>query len=1491
MLFSQGITEKTHADYIKNLAKDVETDLTEKIGQALVSLPTLDSCTAEVVSHVAFCQKRSLEFIGRTDLVEKATKYYDPAPNQLVGKNLLAIHGTAGAGKSCLIAKLVSIAREKLSEEHVVPIVVVRFCGATQASSSARDLISNMCEQLRRALNLDTEIPTNFGSLKHTFEQILRKADYSHPLLVFIDGLDQLSDEDNGRSDLGWLPASLPPNVYFAVSTLPDTGGCLEALKSKELPAENYLEVEAVTKDDAGVILKAWLDDANRKLTLAQFNHVISMALDASKETPNVLRLRLLFDLAVRWSSYDQLPTLPSSIQGIINELFNALERSHGKALMSTICGLLGASMHGLPEDDLIDIISTSDSVLDSALRVPKPPIQRLPPYTFLRVKWDLGRYLVHRGNYGRSVLCWYHKQFQAVAARKYVTGATNEGVDKKAAFSKLIAEYYSEISHKKFPKRGLTTQPLYWVRNDGQITFNLTKLSELPNSISQCLPDDVKILNDKCLCNLSFLAAKCAAGLSKELVSDLQKAMKLLKDERLSAYNIFLVKNVHILDRDPHLAVQQMMNMPDNLDVLHKDIKGMKPRDVTPWISNEQICHTANLVNKPTGIHPCNITIQASDSLPGRTFSDIQMIDVGHRCYFVVCSTMWGWADKIDIYDRFSGKLALRIEGHKVTKTGSTVCEVRVHKDKDSAFNIICRNYDDVYLKIITVSVGETLMDFKGPVIDGDWASAEKDPLDCVNFEMTHDMKRIVTYVLKKDSNTPDDFKTLLAVWDVGQCLQKKQGEVCNKPLVKKVGSENFLANKGTGYGISAIAFSPNDKYIICALSRPQETGNPICMVEAATLNPVWMWRGYGRFQCSCMFTYPSSVPNTWNVILAGASYRGNKYGLALHTNSSGQMVSKNLWKGIGVEVKSIAVFPSNEPTTMVFRLDKKLLLTDIPKVSLSDYKKWTAPGDEENTEYSAELGEGIEFTDFDTMLLSMCTGENSDCSTISKTGEVKLLDLSLCSEYKAPDKLPSAISASCLSPDKNTVYTSSPHGVCSWDSRTGKLLSQYKISGMFKVAKTDSDQPLAGTYKGSSVVIAPKKGDRIYSVCDDNFIAFLQTSDVKGADNSWHDAEEMNYLGLYEVETPAGGLEKIEVSRHSVTGSQLSLSPDGLWMCVALRYMKKLNVCLIDTRTKKCVHKLVHDHPQITDGLFESLYHGTFSNDGQYLAVWGTMHIVYNKVRSNHGCTAEIWPPLIKLFEFNAKQGELNAVSQTQSEGHRPAQRPSNVYGDDTDQSDEAYQTADLSGLIFLPGDKYIITSTRKGFLELRKVPKIEVVYKLLVHEDAITTVKAVQYKEDILIITGSPDKWVYIHKLIRERSDMRKRTNSNTAALRPGRDTSGPNNPASAQKNGPVDPKKKTPATDNKKKGNVKFQPQPEAPPASKPNQNRRPGSGVTLDPITAKSTQISLQQVTKYYNGREVTTVSGFIDKRGNTNVLVVQVCDAAGRVNVVNVSVD
>ena len=429
-----GIDETKHIDHIKKLADAVREDLTNRITVAINKFPKLDRCAAEVASHVVFCEKKSSTFHGREDLTENALKYFDQTPEihpsekkkgsskpkpgeeeKVWKRHMFVVHGISGSGKTSLMAKLVSKAQEKMKGRKGV--FVTRFCGTTPMSSSARELMQSMAEQITRAYSSDPEtensdIPTDYQALIEYFHNCLLLASQERPLIIHIDSLDQLSDADNARRKLTWLPLKFPEHVYVIVSTLPDTGGCLDALRSLVIPEYNYVQVPGLSSIDSKVITEGWLKVSNRQLTTEQFDYVQKVALDESNEKPTALRLRLLYDIAVKWTSYQKMPELPTSVRGLINMIFDNLEKTHGKSVVSCFCGVTGVSKLGLSENDLIDIMSTDDEVLNSVLQYHKPPIPRIPYHVFARFRNDLGDYIIERGAHGKSVLYWYHRQF-----------------------------------------------------------------------------------------------------------------------------------------------------------------------------------------------------------------------------------------------------------------------------------------------------------------------------------------------------------------------------------------------------------------------------------------------------------------------------------------------------------------------------------------------------------------------------------------------------------------------------------------------------------------------------------------------------------------------------------------------------------------------------------------------------------------------------------------------------------------------------------------------------------------------------------------------------------------------------------------------------------------------------------------------------------------------------------------------------------------------
>ena len=84
-------------------------------------------------------------------------------------------------------------------------------------------------------------------NISEYFHASLHRATAERPLIIHVDSLDQLSDADDGRRRLTWLPLVFPQHVYVTCSTLPDVGGCLDALRATPTPENNYLEVPGLS--------------------------------------------------------------------------------------------------------------------------------------------------------------------------------------------------------------------------------------------------------------------------------------------------------------------------------------------------------------------------------------------------------------------------------------------------------------------------------------------------------------------------------------------------------------------------------------------------------------------------------------------------------------------------------------------------------------------------------------------------------------------------------------------------------------------------------------------------------------------------------------------------------------------------------------------------------------------------------------------------------------------------------------------------------------------------------------------------------------------------------------------------------------------------------------------------------------------------------------------------------------------------------------------
>ena len=305
--------------------------------------------------------------------------------------------------------------------------------------------------------------------------------------MLVVDALDQLGP---APVPLDWLPEVLPPHVHLVVSLLDEADRPELATLLARLPAPRLVSLGRMDDVEGTALLGHWLADAGRTLQPEQQ----AALLDAFTHEGRPLYLRLAFEEAQRWRSFEKvqdLPSLDATIPGLLTARFRRLERGkeHGPVLTGHTLGLLRAAKNGLAEDELLALLGQDVAVARSLKRLSpdSPDIKPefpLPAALWARLYGDLGPYLSERDGDGARLLTYYHRQLAAVAEARYLRGT------KGRARHRELARYFER-------------QPLLQ-----GLQPNLRKLSEQPTqeTAGQLTTELLRTLTD-----ISFLEQKIA--------------------------------------------------------------------------------------------------------------------------------------------------------------------------------------------------------------------------------------------------------------------------------------------------------------------------------------------------------------------------------------------------------------------------------------------------------------------------------------------------------------------------------------------------------------------------------------------------------------------------------------------------------------------------------------------------------------------------------------------------------------------------------------------------------------------------------------------------------------------------------------------------------------------------------------------------------------------------------------------------------------------
>lgn len=224
-----------------------------------------------------------------------------------------------------------------------------------------------------------------------------------------------------------------------------------------------------------------------------------------------------------------------------IMNLFERVEKQHGRLLVFHALAYITASKSGLSESELEDLISLDDKVLDDVYQYHLPPVRRIPPLLWTRIRNDLPNYLSEREADGVNVMNWYHRQFRDTAKERYF-----KNKNMAIYFHSMIADYYlgiwgggnpkpfkyTEIQRHRFnltDKEGIADrkvpdQPLVFYNKEGKVCrFNLRKFGELPFHLVRS--SRFSDLYKSVLFNYDWLHAKLSSCPLQAVLADFEDA------------------------------------------------------------------------------------------------------------------------------------------------------------------------------------------------------------------------------------------------------------------------------------------------------------------------------------------------------------------------------------------------------------------------------------------------------------------------------------------------------------------------------------------------------------------------------------------------------------------------------------------------------------------------------------------------------------------------------------------------------------------------------------------------------------------------------------------------------------------------------------------------------------------------------------------------------------------------------------------------------
>lgn len=505
------------------------------IDKELAAMDRTDDFEQREAAHKAFGAERARVFAGRQALLNQLKRHILDVSAMHGGSSALdhesdglcVLVGSGGSGKSALLARAAQCAlqHERLTGAKVIQ----RYIAGVPGTESLVSLLTHLTADIARLYGKPhPPLVGNVKSLSQAFEAALSHASALHPLILYLDAVDQLERSD-GAWMLEWLPTVVPDFVRLVVSV---RGGTSVEQAARRRYPRRIIYLPPMKPAEGRAMLDAWLKDkraawfnagiappVGRRLTAAQR----AVLLAAFDRNGSALWLKLAYEEAASWASWDKPRKLPTTVHGLIADLVDKRliqHENHPRVFTERALAYLCASRFGLSDHELARALGT-DPAVRAEFRENEKTNKKwsddhtLPPILWSRLFFDLKAYLGLVQLDGALLMRWFHREFGEVLRERYV----NSQADRQAIHGAL-AETFVALDRSSRPL-AVHDEMLYRATDVSgpQVSAALRRVMEQPWQLAMAQrPQELLALLE----DLGFCLAKCAANRSSDLVTDL---------------------------------------------------------------------------------------------------------------------------------------------------------------------------------------------------------------------------------------------------------------------------------------------------------------------------------------------------------------------------------------------------------------------------------------------------------------------------------------------------------------------------------------------------------------------------------------------------------------------------------------------------------------------------------------------------------------------------------------------------------------------------------------------------------------------------------------------------------------------------------------------------------------------------------------------------------------------------------------------------------